>query len=160
MKRRELTAYILFTIGILYCIVVERNHFLASASENIIERPLPAFTELMIDIPCQVRVHTQRVGQGKIIGDDALLDKLNLSSEAGVLYIRLDEPEAKHWKNFLFSRWESVTLDVYMPSDEPYLSGPAKWLTFKENEDDGVTIHSFGLSSLRIGTDSVMSASF
>lgn len=160
MKRRELAAYLVFTLAILYCIVVERNHLLVGSNENILERPLPAFTELIIDIPCQVRVHTQRVGQGKIIGDNALLDKLNLSSEEGTLYIKLDDPEAKHWKNFLFSRWESVTLDIYIPSEAPQLAGTSKWLTFKESEDDGMTIHSFGLASLRIGTDSVMSASF
>lgn len=149
-----------FIVAILYCIVVERNHFLTVSGENITERPIPSFTELIVDIPCQVRVHTQRMGQGKITGDIELLNRLNLSAEAGTLYIRLNDPEAQHWKNFLFSKWENVTLDIYIPSNEPVLTGPSRWLTFNEDQEDGVTIHSFGLTSLRIVTDSVMSASF
>ncbi len=93
-------------------------------------------------------------------GDTALLNKLNLSSEEGTLYIRHMDPEAKHWKNFLFSRWENVTLDIYITDTEPIVAGPSRFLTFNENEEDGIIIHSFGLTSLRIVSDSSMLAGF
>lgn len=160
MKRKELIAYIFFSMAILYCIAIERSHLLGSAPENAVERPLPVFTELIVDIPCQVYVHTRRTGQPQIKGDTALLNRLNLSAENGILYIRLDDPEASHWKNLLFSQWENVTLDIYIPEDKPILAGPSRWLTFNETEEDGLTIHSFGLTSLRIVTDSAMLAKF
>ncbi len=160
MKRKELIAYTFFSVAIFYCIAIERSHFLGDDPINAIERPLPGFSELIVDIPCQVHVHTRRMGQPNIKGDTSLLNRLNLSAENGTLYIRLDDPEANHWKNLLFSRWENVTLDIYIPEEKPIVTGASRWLTFNESEEDGLTIHSFGLASLRIVTDSSMLAKF
>lgn len=160
MKRKEAFAYIFFSLAILYCIAIERNHFLRTVPDYVTERPLPAFSELVVEIPCQVQVHTQRLGQPKIKGDTALLNRLNLSAENGTLLIKLDDPEASHWKNLLFSPWENVTLDIYISEEEPIIAGASRWLTFKERQDDGIIIHSLGLTDLRILTDSAMLAKF